>query len=207
LAGSEAAVAQVYSQAWSARFAEVVGRLPTLAQAARYAHNEHERATDLLTIQSRQERIARGWELRARAFKALALMEALGMVEAQDADAIRSGTGTRDMAGDLQVIGRLGEQHSVVLDGVQGLKREQDRFSLNDFREMAQLGAALQQNDPSDAIRAEEVRWRGVLISCVVRLEEDWELVRTMLDAAWRLLGPAERVGSLRSLGSLGHTG
>lgn len=176
-----------------------------MAQATRHAWNEHERATDMLTLKSRQERMERGWELRGRAFKALALMEALGLVEFVDAERVRSGRGSRDMAGDLQTIGRLGEQHSVVLDGVQGLKREEDRFSLAEFREMVSLGVALQQNDPVGAIRAEETRWRGILVACVVRLEEDWEQSRAMLDVAWRLLGQPERVGSLRSLGSLGR--
>jgi hypothetical protein len=118
--------------------------------------------------------------LRRAAGAALDTLEAIGLVKAQDATAIRAGKGYADLAGDLQTLGPLLLNHWAVLEPLQVHQPEAAlRLTRAMVERLAPAGAELLLADRGRK-EVEGRDWRAPLLRLQAGLARRWDELRAL---------------------------
>lgn len=174
-----------------------------LARATVWVQARYDR--QILDVSELQRHVAEATPLHQLGLLNLDLLQNLKRLSPAAADAIRSGRGHADLAGDLQALGPLLTSHWDVLEPLQALRADvADRLTRPLIDRMVPLGTALAEADRRRRPADGDADWYQLLLRCHTLLEATWERLRGLAVGAYAFSGDAARAReghpTLRSL-------
>lgn len=175
------------------KIVRILDEMPWMLDAFLYVSDEYARTPGAITSLSALGQEA--WALRPAVMRNLDLMEAIGLIEAEDAKKVRAGRGFVDLGGDFRVMGPKFKEFWALLGPLQTRHKDPAvHLDENKIQRIIELGASIGQTQPKIKDQENKAnKLEDLLRRIEVALDTDWSYLQGMLPAGYTHAGTPEK--------------